>query len=101
MFGTTRTLPGIGCLAKLRNQGKRALVRDNKDPKGIIVPEHQRFCLDIRKFQNDNHICSPAPVRAAYMAERHRGKLHLSAKHMKAQIEFAEEHMKNSQTIRK
>jgi hypothetical protein len=27
-FGTTKTLPKAGCLAKLNNQGRRALVRE-------------------------------------------------------------------------
>jgi hypothetical protein len=44
-FGTIKTLPRVGCLAKLNNQEKMALVREvNKNPM-VTLTELQSFSV--------------------------------------------------------
>ncbi len=69
-FGTTRTLPRSGRLAKLSYRGRRALVRE-------VSTLHQ----------------SGLYGRVA------RRKPLLSARHMKACMEFAKKHLKNSKMV--
>ena len=45
-FGTTRTLPS-GRLAKLSNQGRRALVREVTKNTMVTLAEHQRSCVEL------------------------------------------------------
>jgi hypothetical protein len=60
-FGTTKTLPRAGRLAKLSNQGRRALVREvTKNP---MVTLTEFLCRDGRTFQNYNNLCSTPPIR--------------------------------------
>ena len=55
-FGTTKTLPRAGRPAKLRIQGRGALVREvTKNPLITLT--------DGRIFQKDKHICSTPPIR--------------------------------------
>jgi hypothetical protein len=60
-FGTTKTLPRAGCLAKLSNRVIRALVKEvTKNP---MITLTELLCGDGRIFQTDNHICSTPPIR--------------------------------------
>ena len=54
-FGTTNTLPRVGCPATLRNRGRRALVREvTKNP--MVTDRSPEFlCEDGRNFQKDKH----------------------------------------------
>ena len=63
-FGTTMTLPRAGLpAAKLRNRGRRALVREVT--KNLMVTHRalEFLCGDGRTFQKDNHLCSSLPFR--------------------------------------
>uniref|UniRef100_A0AAZ3SEC2 Sleeping Beauty transposase HTH domain-containing protein n=1 Tax=Oncorhynchus tshawytscha TaxID=74940 RepID=A0AAZ3SEC2_ONCTS len=55
--GTTSTLPRAGCLTKLSNWGRRALVREVTKNSMITLTELQS------SFQKDNHLCSTPPIR--------------------------------------
>ena len=59
-FGTTKTLPRAGRLAKLSNWGRRTLFRVvTKNP--MVTLEF--LCGDGRTFQKENHLCSTPPIR--------------------------------------
>ena len=63
-FGTTKTLPRAGRPVKLRNWGRRVLVREvTRNP--ISHPDRapEFLCGDGRTFQKDNHLCSTPPIR--------------------------------------
>ena len=62
-FGTTKTLPRAGWLAKLSNRGRRALV--SVVTKNLVVTDRapEFLCGDGRTFQKDNHLCITPPIR--------------------------------------
>ena len=66
-FGTTKTLPRAGYLAKLRNRERRALVREvTKNP--MVTNGHydrtpEFLCGDGIIFQKDKNLCSTPPFR--------------------------------------
>ena len=60
-FGTTKTLPRAGRLAKISKRGRRTLVREvTKNP---MVTLTEFLCGDGRTFQKDIHLCSSPPIR--------------------------------------
>ena len=77
--GTTKTLPKAGCLAKLNNRWRRALVREvTKNP--MVTDSAPEFlCGDGITFQKDNQLCSTGRVA--------RWKPLLSIRHLTARLE--------------
>jgi hypothetical protein len=62
-FWTTKNLPRAGRLAKLRNRGRRALVREvNKNPDVHSDRALEFLCGDGRTFQKDNHLFRTPPI---------------------------------------
>ena len=57
-FGTTKSLPRAGRLAKLSNRGRRALVRE--------VTKNQMVTDRALAFQKDNHFGSTPPNHPAW-----------------------------------
>ena len=90
-FGTTKTLPKAGRLAKSSNRGRRALVwQVTKNPMVILT---ELLCGDGRTFQKDNNLCSTPPKSGLHGRVARRKPL-LSKKHMTARLEFAKRHLK-------
>uniref|UniRef100_A0A7N8X1Z3 Tc1-like transposase DDE domain-containing protein n=1 Tax=Mastacembelus armatus TaxID=205130 RepID=A0A7N8X1Z3_9TELE len=98
-FGTTRTLPRPGRPAKLSNRGRRALVREVKKNPKITVAELQRCSREMGESSTKSTITAALHQSGLY-GRGARWKPLLSARHMKAGIEFAKNHMKDSQTMR-
>ena len=98
-FGTTRTLPRPGRPAKLSNRGRRALVREVKKNPKITVAELQRCSREMGESSTKSTITAALHQSGLYGRVARR-KPFLSARHMKARIEFAKKHMKDSQTMR-
>ena len=56
-FGSTKTLPRAGCLAKLSNQGEKGLGQGgDQEPDGHSDKAPEFLCGDGRTFQKDNHL---------------------------------------------
>ncbi len=94
-FGTTRTLPRAGRPAKLSYRGRRALVRE--------VKKNQRsLWLSSRDaFGRWEKVVESQPITAALHQSGLYGRVArrkplLSARHMKARMEFAKKHLKDS-----
>ncbi|TKS91133.1 Transposable element [Collichthys lucidus] len=98
-FGTTRTLPRPGHPAKLSNCGRRALVREVKKNPKIPVAELQRCSREMGESSTKSTITAALHQSGLYGRVARRKPL-LSARHMKARIEFAKKHRKDSQTMR-
>jgi hypothetical protein len=62
-FGTTKTLPRAGRLAKLSNLGRRGLVREGTNNPMVTDRAPKFLCGDGRTFQKDNDLCSTPPIR--------------------------------------
>ncbi len=90
-FGTTRA----GRPAKLSYRGRRALVREVKKNPKITVAELQRCIWEMRES------CRKSTITAALHQSGLYGRVAqpkplLSARHMKARMEFAKKHLKDS-----
>ncbi|XP_061603553.1 uncharacterized protein LOC133465123 [Phyllopteryx taeniolatus] len=88
----TRTLPRAGCPAKLSNRGKRALVREVKK---ITVAELQRCSQEMGERSRKSSI-TPALHQSGLYGRVARCKPLLSARRMKARMELAKKHLKDS-----
>ncbi len=97
MFGTTRTLPRAGRPAKLSYRGRRALVREVKNPK-ITVAELQRCIREMGESCRKSTITAALHQSGLYGRVARRNPL-LSARHMKARMEFAKKHLKDSKMV--
>ena len=97
-FGTTRTLPRPGRPAKLSNRWRRALVREVKKNPKITVGELQRCSGEVGVSSRKSTITAALHQSGLY-GRVARWKPLLSARHMKARMEFAKKHMKDSQTM--
>ncbi|KAL0177431.1 hypothetical protein M9458_026325, partial [Cirrhinus mrigala] len=84
-FGTTRTLPRAGRLAKLSCRGRRALVREVKNPK-ITVAELQRCSREMGESCRKSTITAALQQSGLYGRVARRKPL-LSARHMKARMD--------------
>uniref|UniRef100_A0AAZ3NPC4 Sleeping Beauty transposase HTH domain-containing protein n=1 Tax=Oncorhynchus tshawytscha TaxID=74940 RepID=A0AAZ3NPC4_ONCTS len=81
-FVTTKTLPRAGCLAKLSNLGRRALIRKvNKNPM-VTLTELQSSSVEMGEHS------------------RRTTKPLLSKRHTTDHLEFAKRHLKDSQNMR-
>ena len=66
-LGTTKTILRAGHPAKLRNRGRRALVREVTKNQVVTDRAPEFLCVDGRTFQKDNHLCST--TNQAFMIE--------------------------------
>ncbi len=98
MFGTTRTLPRAGRPAKLSYQGRRALVREVKKNPKITVAELQRCIREMGESCRKSTITAALHQLGLYGRVARRKPL-LSARHMKARMEFAKKHLKDSKMV--
>uniref|UniRef100_A0A9J7Z754 Transposase Tc1-like domain-containing protein n=1 Tax=Cyprinus carpio carpio TaxID=630221 RepID=A0A9J7Z754_CYPCA len=94
-FGTTRTLPRAGRPAKLSYRGRRALVREVKKNSKITVAELQRCSQEMGESCRKSTITAALHQSGLYGRVARRKPL-LSARHMKACMEFAKKHLKDS-----
>ncbi|KAL0147761.1 hypothetical protein M9458_056937 [Cirrhinus mrigala] len=85
-FGTTRTLPRAGRLAKLSYRGRRALVREVKKNPKITVAELQRCSREIGESCRKSTITAALHQSGLYGRVARRKPL-LSARHMKARMD--------------
>ncbi len=86
-FGTTRTLPRAGRLAKLSYRGRRALVREVKKNPKITVAELQRCIREMGESCRKSTITAALHQSGLYGRVARRKPL-LSARHMKARMEL-------------
>ncbi len=85
-FGTTRTLPRAGRLAKLSYRGRRALVREVKKNQKITVAELQRCIREMGESCRKSTISAALHQSGLYGRVARRKPL-LSARHIKASME--------------
>ncbi len=97
-FGTTRTLPRAGRPAKLSYRGRRALVRKVKKNPKITVAELQRCIREMGESCRKSTITAALHQSGLYGRVARRKPL-LSARHMKARMEFAKKHLKDSKMV--
>ncbi len=96
-FGTTRTLPRAGRPAKLSYRG-RTLVREVKKNPKITVAELQRCIREMGESCRKSTITAALHQSGLYGRVAQRKPL-LSARHMKARMEFAKKHLKDSKMV--
>ncbi len=98
-FGMTRrTLPRAGRPAKLSYRGRRALVREVKKNPKITVAELQRCIREMGESCRKSIITAALHQSGIYGRVARRKPL-LSARHMKACMEFAKKHLKDSKMV--
>lgn len=93
-FGTTRTLPRVGLMAKLRNRWRRVLRRELT--KNLTELQRSRVEMGFRRTT-----VTAAPHRYGLYGRVAVWKLLLSAKQTTTHSEFTKKHLKYSQTVRK
>ncbi|KAG2459959.1 TC1A transposase, partial [Polypterus senegalus] len=98
-FGTTRTLPRAGRLAKLSYRGRRALVREVKKNPKITLAELQRCSQEMGESCRESTITAALHQSGLYGRVACRKPL-LSARHMTARMEFVKRHLKDSEMVR-
>ncbi len=94
----TRTLPRAGRPAKLSYRGRRALVREVKKNPKITVAELQRCIREMGESCRKSTITAALHQSGLYGRVARRKPL-LSARHMKACMEFAKKHLKDSKMV--
>ncbi len=97
-FEMTRTLPRAGRPAKLSYRGRRALVREVKKNPKITVAELQRCIREMGESCRKSTITAALHQSGLYGRVARRKPL-LSARHMKARMEFAKKHLKDSKMV--
>ncbi len=97
-FGTTRTLPRADRPAKLSYRVRRALVREVKKNPKITVAELQRCIREMGESCRKSTITAALHQSGLYGRVVRRKPL-LSARHMKARMEFAKKHLKDSKMV--
>ena len=92
-FGTTKTFPRAGCLAKLSHRGRRALVREvTKNPKLTLTA---LYCSFVQMGEPSRRTSITAALHQSGLYGRvARWKLLLSKRHISARLEFAKRHLK-------
>uniref|UniRef100_A0A8C4TMW1 Transposase n=1 Tax=Erpetoichthys calabaricus TaxID=27687 RepID=A0A8C4TMW1_ERPCA len=98
-FGTSRTLPRAGRLAKLSYRGRRVLVREVKKNPKITLVELQRCSEEMGESCRKSTITAALHQSGLYGRVACRKPL-LSARHMTAHMEFAKRHLKDSEMVR-
>ncbi len=96
-FGTTRTLRRAGRPAKLSYRGRRALVREvRRTQRSLWLSSRDAFGR-WEKVVESHHHCSLH--QSGLYGRVARRKPLLSARHMKARMEFAKKHLKDSKMV--
>jgi hypothetical protein len=98
-FGTTKTLPRAGCLTKLSNQGRRAMVREVTKNSMLTLTELQSSSAEMEEPSRRTTISAALHQSGHYFKVARRKPL-LSKRHMTAHLEFAKRYLKDSQTMR-
>ena len=98
-FGATKTLPRAGHLAKLRNRGRRALVREVTRNLMVTLTELQRSSVEMREPTRRPPLSAALLPSARYGRVARRKPL-LSKRHMTAHLELVKRHLKDSQNMR-
>jgi transposase len=92
-FGATNTLPRAGHPAKLRNRGRRALLREVTKTPMVTLSELQSSSVKKREPSRRTTI-SAALHQSGLYGRVARWKPLLSKRHMPAHLEFAKRHLK-------
>uniref|UniRef100_A0A3B3QQY6 Transposase Tc1-like domain-containing protein n=1 Tax=Paramormyrops kingsleyae TaxID=1676925 RepID=A0A3B3QQY6_9TELE len=98
-FETTRTLPRAGRPFKLSDRGRRALVREVTKSLMVTLSELQRSSVE-RGDPSRRTTISAAIHQSGLYGRVARRKPLLSKRRIEARLEFAERHLKDSQTMR-
>ncbi|KAG2469087.1 TCB1 transposase, partial [Polypterus senegalus] len=98
-FETTRTLPRTGQPSKLRDQGRRALVREVTKNPMVTLSELQRSSVERGEPSRRTTISAAIHQSGLYGRVARRKPLR-SKRHMAAHLEFVKRHLKDSQTMR-
>jgi hypothetical protein len=99
MFGTAKNLPRAGCLAKLSNRGRRALVREVTKNPMVTLKELKSSSVEMREPSRRTTISAAFHQSGLYGRVAMRKPL-LSKRHMTASLEFSKRHLKDSHTMR-
>jgi hypothetical protein len=89
-FVTTKNLPRAGCPAKLRYQGRRALVREVTEKSMVNLTEPQSSSVE--KPSRRTTISAKLHQSGLYGRVARR-KQHLSKRHMTSHLEIAKRHL--------
>ena len=92
-FGTTNTLPRVGRLAKLSNQGRRVLVREVTKNPMVTMTELPSSSVEMGEPSRRTTI-SAALYQSGLYGRVDRLKPLLSKMHKTARLEFAKRHLK-------
>jgi hypothetical protein len=92
-FGTTKTLPRAGRLAKLSNWGRRTLVREMTKIPMVTLTDLQSSSVEMGGPSRRTAI-SAALHRSGLYGRVTRRKPLLSKRHMTARLEFVKRHLK-------
>ncbi len=96
-FGTTRTLPRAGRPAKLSYRGRRALVREvKKNQRSLWLSSRDAFGRWEKVVESQPSLQPSTSHQSGLYGRVARRKPLLSARHMKARMEFAKKHLKDS-----
>jgi transposase len=98
-FGTTKTLPRAGLLARLSNRGRRALVSEVTKNPIVTLTELQSSSVEMGYLSRRTTISAALHQSGLYGRVARRKPL-LSKRHMTAQLEFVKRHLKDFQTMR-
>jgi hypothetical protein len=98
-FRTTKTLPRAGHQAKLRNWGRRALVREVTKNPMVTLTELQSSFVKMGETSRKTTILAAVHKSGLY-GRVARCKPYLIKRHMTVRLEFAKGHLKDSQTMR-
>ena len=93
-FGTTKTLPRAGRLAKLRNRRRRAMVREVTRNPMVTLTELQSSSVEMGEPSRRTVISAALPQSGLYGRVARRKPL--SRRHMTPCMEFAKRHLKGS-----
>ena len=91
-FGTTKTLPRAGRMAKLSNRGRRALVREVIKNQMVTLTELQSSSVEMGDPSRRTAI-SAALYQSGLYDRVARLKSLLSKRHMTARLQFAKRHL--------
>jgi transposase len=97
-FVTTKTLPRAGRPAKLSNRGRRALVTKVTKNHLVTLTELQSSSVELGELSRRTTISAALHQSGLYGRVVRRKPL-LSKRHMTAHLEFANRHLKVSQTM--
>ena len=98
-FGTTKNLPRPGRLAKLSNQGRRALVREVSRNPRVTLTELQHILMEMGEPPFRRSTIQAAFHQSGLYGRVARRKPLLSKRHKTAGFELSKRHLKDSQTM--